>query len=205
VSARPESPALLNRREALARLAGLVGGTIVGAEFFLNGVRVSGKETTSGFSPAEVALLDEIGETILPATKTPGAKAARIGAFMAMMVDDCYDENHHAIFRAGLGQIDEACRRQCGKSFMECPPAERTTLLNRLDAEARAPGAPGQDAAPIHYFRLMKQLTVLGYFTSEIGCTQALRYVEVPGAFHGDVPYRQGDPAWFTKTSTHLL
>jgi hypothetical protein len=43
----------------------------------------------------------------------------------------------------------------------------------------------------------MKELTVLGYFTSEIGASQALRYVEVPGSFNGNVPYKKGDRAWF--------
>lgn len=201
MSTRPELPALLNRREALARMAWLVGGTIIGAEFFLNGIKVSGRPTEPGFSPAELALMDEIGETILPATNTPGAKAARIGEFMAMMVNDCYDDEHHAIFQTGLGRIDEACRKQNGKSFLESSPAERTALLGQLDAEARA--QPHQ--APVHYLRLMKQLTMLGFFSSEIGCTQALRYVEVPGAFHGDVPYKKGDRAWFGHPHSSLL
>jgi hypothetical protein len=186
-------------------MAWLVGGAVVGAEFFLNGVKVSGKQTESGFSADELALLDEIGEAIIPATDTPGAKAARIGAFMAMMVNDCYDDAHHAIFQAGLGRIDSACRSQCGKSFVASTPAERTALLNKLDAEARAQIAGEPSGAPPHYFRLMKQLTLLGYFSSEIGCTQALRYVETPGAFHGDVPYKRGDRAWFTKTDSSLI
>jgi hypothetical protein len=200
-----ESPALLNRREALARMAWLAGGAFVGAEFFLNGVKVSGKQTEPGFSAAELALMDEVGETIIPATDTPGAKAAGIGAFMAMMVNDCYDDAHHAIFQSGLGRIDAAARAQHGKSFVACTPAERTGLLNALDAEARAQRAHQPRHSPPHYFSLLKQLTTLGYFTSEVGCTQALRYIEVPGAFHGDVPYRKGDRAWFGRPNTSLL
>ncbi|MCX6949827.1 MAG: gluconate 2-dehydrogenase subunit 3 family protein, partial [Opitutae bacterium] len=58
--------------------------------------------------------------------------------------------------------------------------------------------------APPHYFKLYKQLTLLGYFTSEIGATQALRYLEVPGAYRGNDPYRKGDRAWYTPTGAGL-
>ena len=52
---------------------------------------------------------------------------------------------------------------------------------------------------PAHYFRMMKELTILGYFTSEIGATQALRYVAVPGRYEGCVPYTKGEKAWATS------
>jgi hypothetical protein len=193
----------MSRREALARIAWLTGGAFIGAELFLAGAPARAEPAEPGFNPMDVALLDEISETIIPATGTPGARAARVGAFMAMMVNDCYDQAHRAIFRSGLARIDAECRRQCGKSFVDASPDERTTLLNRLDTESRT-RHPRPDA-PVHYFRMMKQLTLLGYFTSEIGCTQALRYVEVPGEFHGDVPYRKGDRAWYAHPNASLL
>ena len=56
-------------------------------------------------------------------------------------------------------------------------------------------------AEPPHYFRIMKELTMVGYFSSEIGCTQELRYVEIPGAYRGDVPYVKGEKAWFDASS----
>lgn len=70
--------------------------------------------------------------------------------------------------------------------------------------EAKAenvPGAPEVVAEstgpqPAHYFRMMKELALLGYFTSKIGCTQALRYVEAPGRFDPCLPYTPGEPAW---------
>jgi hypothetical protein len=187
----------MNRRDAIARLALIMGGAIVGSESFLRGSPLPGKQTAPGFSADELALMDEIGDTIIPATATPGAKAVQIGAFMAMMVNDCYDDENHAFFKAGLGQLDDACRKQYGKSFRQSSPQERTTLLNSLDAEGRKQSARKTKNAPAHYFQLMKELTILGYFTSEIGASQALRYVEVPGSFNGNVPYKKGDRAWF--------
>jgi hypothetical protein len=188
---------LINRREAIKRLTLLMGGAVIGAETFLNGGVLSGKQTVAAFTPQDVALLDEIGETIIPATTTPGAKAVQIGAFMKMMVTDCYNDENQAIFQEGLGQIEARAQNQFGKKFMELAANERTALLNEIDREERKSRGEKSTSEPVHYFRMMKQLTLLGYFSSEIGCTQALRFVEVPGAFRGSEPYKKGDRAWF--------
>jgi hypothetical protein len=71
-------------------------------------------------------------------------------------------------------------------------------LLTAIDKEAKEYQAAKQKDDPSHYFTLMKQLTLLGYFTSEIGATQALRYEAVPGRYEGCVPYKKGDKAWAT-------
>ncbi len=191
----------MNRREALARIAVLMGGTVIGAGSFLRGSPLEDKKRAGDFSSEEIALLDEIGDTIIPATDTPGAKAVNIGAFMAMMVTDCYDDQHHAAFKAGLGLLETGCKNKFGRSFAECTPAERTTFLNEVNREERRGGARKAKGDPAHYFYMLKQLTLLGYFTSEIGCTKALRYVETPGGFNGNVPYKKGDKAWFVAPS----
>jgi hypothetical protein len=191
----------MNRREALARIAVLMGGVVIGAEPFLRGSSRDEKKRDSGFSNEEIALLDEVGDTIIPPTDTPGAKAVNIGAFMAMMVTDCYDDQHHAAFKAGLGQLEAGCKNKFGRSFAECTPVERTAFLNEVNREERSEAPRKAKDAPAHYFYMMKQLTLLGYFTSEIGCTKALRYVETPGGFNGNVPYKKGDKAWFVAPS----
>jgi len=195
----PVGPSALtmSRREAVRRIALLMGGAVIGSEMLLRGQSVAGNKVTPMFSDADRALLDEIGETILPATDIPGAKAAGIGAFMVMMVTDCFNAQEDAAFRDGLVKIARACRAKFGKTFLESSPAQRTELLTALDAERQAHAKSKAADAPPHYFQMLKELTILGYYSSEIGCTQALRYVEVPGAFHGDVPYKKGDRAWF--------
>jgi len=186
----------MNRREAVRRIALLMGGAMVGSEIILSGQPIPDKKA-AGFTDDDRALLDEIGDTILPATDIPGARAVHIGAFMAMMVTDCYTDREHAVFREGLRKIDEACRAKAGKSFMQSTPAERTDVANLLEKEQRARYAGTAAGEPPHYFRMMKELAVLGYFSSEIGCTRAVRYIEVPGAFHADIPYAKGERAWF--------
>jgi hypothetical protein len=196
---------LLSRRQAIARLGLVLGGTFIGGDVWLRGATVSGKTVANDFTAADIALLDEIGETIIPTTNTPGAKAAKIGEFMVMMVNDCYDDAHHAAFRAGLPAVQAASRAKFGHDFMAATPAERTALLNELDAEQRKHQATKAKDAPAHYFRMMRQLTLAGYFTSEIGATQALNYVEVPGRYDPDLPYKKGDRASFAPLSRGLF
>jgi hypothetical protein len=88
---------------------------------------------------------------------------------------------------------------------MEATPMQRSSVLTALDLEQKramdareAAASEGEARAgpPAHYFRMMKELALLGYFTSEAGCRQALRYVESPGRFDPCTPYTPGDPAW---------
>lgn len=187
----------IDRREAIRRVTALLGGiALVGGAGILEAAdRVLPRAaiTRHGvgrFSPEDVALLDEVAETILPETRTPGAKAAQTGAFMALMVTDSYSESDQAIFRAGMNQLTAA-------RFMSLTPAQRLALLEQLDREQKEyMDARGWSDTPRHYFRMMKELALLGYFTSEIGCTQAQRYVETPGSFEPCVPYTPGERSW---------
>jgi hypothetical protein len=191
----PNSTDLMTRREALRRVSLLLGGaTLIGESAWLAGTAEGAPREPSDplFSANEFALLGEIADTILPTTGTPGAKAAGVGPFIAVMVTDVYDPGQQKIFRAGLKTLERECRKQNGADFMASTPAQRTTLLERLDREQyerRNSGTP-------HYFRMIKELTLLGYFTSEIGYTQAMRYTETPGRFDPCVPYTPGEKAW---------
>src|SRR4051812_1769861 len=106
----------IDRREALKRVGVMLGGVaLVGGTNLLVACEKAGtpaRETataagTGPFTTQDVALLDEIAETILPQTKTPGAKAAKTGAFMALMVTESYSPADQRIFREGMRQVDE--------------------------------------------------------------------------------------------------
>jgi hypothetical protein len=188
---------LVTRREAIRRVSALLGGVaLVGQSAWLAGCATGSRAASDLFSDSEVVLLDEIADTILPTTKTPGAKAAGVGPFIAMMVADTYDPGEQALFREGLDALERESRAQNGGGFIASSPAQRVALLERLDREAieymRIPG----NADRPHYFRLIKELTLLGYFTSEIGYTQAMRYMETPGRFDPCITYTAGDKAW---------
>ena len=206
------SPDMITRREAILRASALLGGVaLVGGSALLAGCRE--ENTDAPFTAEDIAFLDEVAETILPQTSTPGAKAAKTGAFMALVVTDSYSPRDRKIFREGMRKLDTASRQANGVSLMAATPQQRLAVLEVVDREQKIEGLQlrvrraikraeafltdqREEAAPAHYFRMMKELALLGYFTSEIGCTQAQRYVESPGRFDPCVPYHPGEKAW---------
>lgn len=189
----------MNRRQALSRVSLILGGAIVGANIFLEGgCKPADKKAANGldFSEQDIAYLDEIADTILPETSTPGAKAAKVGAFMTVMVKDCYEEADQKIFLDGMQKLNEAAKKKFDKDFVDGSPEQRHDLLVEIENEQKEYNKNKKREDPTHYFRMMKELTLLGYFTSEIGATQALRYVETPGRYDGCMPYKKGDKAW---------
>lgn len=206
----------MNRRDAIGRVALLMGGAVIGAEFFISGCKSGTAKVEDLFVADTVAFLNEVADTILPTTSSPGAKAANVGHFMAVMVQDCYTPEDQKVFLEGIGKLDDAANKKFSNKFMSLTAQQRTDLLIDLDKEqkecstkknkdaeadaAKHKGEKGYKAPEVsnHYFTMMKQLTLLGYFTSEIGATKALRYIAVPGHYDGNVPYKKGDKAWAT-------
>lgn len=186
---------------------------MVGAEFFLSGCKNPNRGSTT-FANADVALLDEIAETILPATaSSPGAKEAKTGEFIATMIQDCLEKADQDAITAGLASIDAACQKAHGKSFMDCSTEQRHNILVALDDEAKAQKDKQAEEAkklatanaaklekdrvknpvPTHYFSTLKSLTLLGFFTSEVGSKKAMRFNPIPGRYEGCIPYKKGD------------
>ena len=208
----------MERREAVKYISILLGGTVIGADAFITGCRTK-TGNIHEWSDDDIAYLNEIGETILPQTSTPGAKAADVGRFMTVMINDCYEESDQKVFRDGMNKLNDAADKKFSNSFMKISAQQRHDLLVELDKEAKDHQKKVDDfnkkedlkdrdetsrgnlkyvrqyMSP-HYFFMMKQLTMLGYFTSKIGATQALRYEPAPGRYDGCVPYKKGDKAW---------
>ncbi len=179
----------MNRREALVLMAAGFGGTIFGAPRMLLGIAAAAEAAPRTLlSESQLALLNEVAETILPATAgSGGAKAANVAGFMEDTVRNFYDEGERATFVAGLAELQAASRgRYSGRGFVDLAPGERLELVLALDQ--------GRPQPP--YYQMIKQLSVMGYFTSEIGATQAMAHVAVPGRFDGIVKIPPGTRAW---------
>ena len=183
----------INRRDALKSMVLMMGGTMVGASVILTGCAPEDRIEGLEFSERDIAFLDEIGETIIPTTDTPGAKATGIGAFMVVMVKDTYRKDEQEIFVEGLNTLRKDFKDQMGEDFVAASPEERTHFLNQIYENAQAEASEREGP---HYINMLKDLTVLGYFTSEIGATQALRYVETPGRYDPCIDYEKGDKAF---------
>ena len=189
----------MNRRDAIARVGLLVGGTVVGANVFLSGCARKSEVAASGltFTPDNISFLDEVGETILPTTTaSPGAKEAKIGEFMKAIVSDCYEEKDQKVFFEVFNKLDQAAEKKFNKTFLDLASGDRQSLLIAIDQEANDYQKSKKSEEPEHYFTLTKQLTLWGYFTSEVGSTKALRYLPVPGRYEGCAAYKKGDKAW---------
>lgn len=211
----------MDRRELLKMIAIITGGAVVGGELMLTGCK-TGAKSDAGFSASNISLLDEIGDTIIPVTgEVPGAKAAQIGEYMKTMITDCYTQAEQDAFMKGISSLEEACKKANSKSFMECTAQQRHDFLVSLEKEANEYNKGRNErnktnrealekeneklawkdqkefvAEPPHYYTMMKQLTLNGYFSSKIGMTQALRHLPVPGKYDGAYPYKKGDRAW---------
>lgn len=186
----------MNRRELLRSIALLTGASVAGAEFLLSGCKNPAGARLS-FTPAMIDLLNEVAETILPATDTPGAKAAEVGPFMKVMVTDCYTAAQQNAFLGGIKDLDNKAQLANQKTFLNCTPGERHDLLTSLEKEAKTYNDNRKDKKdPAHYYTMMKQLTLWGFFTSKTGMTQTLRHAPVPGRYDGNAPYTKGEKAW---------
>lgn len=190
----------MHRRDLLKMIAAATGMAMVAGDLLAQGLTAVDKlPPEQVFSAKDIALLDDIAETILPQTETPGAKASGAGAQMASIISQCFDQQQRAIVTEGLLALQALALHRFNKSFQAATAAEKLALLTELDNEATAVivQAKAQNLAPQpHYFTLLKQQSIFVFFTSKVGATEVLRHVAVPGRWDGAYPYKKGDRAW---------
>ncbi len=192
----------MNRREALEK-AGLVLGYAVSAPLFagiMNGCKAVPELTYKpSFFPQDGALIiSEIAEIIIPKTDTPGAKEAGVPAFIDSILGQCYNKEDQDRFMAGLKSFDEAAKTTYGDLFMDLEPAQQHEYVKKVHDEAQASFKNGE-GKQWPFILMMKELTVVGFFTSEPGATQVLQYAPVPGAYHGCLPLAEVGKTWATS------
>lgn len=196
----------MNRREAVRRATFLLGGALTMSGFGVFAGALS-PESVKDFEVKSIesqeALIAELANTIIPDRKDiPGAKAAGLGPFIVMMMKDCYTADMQSHFAAGLMKVEEVAQSQFKRSFISLSLKEREELFKLFKTEAetqkKTNAAGGGPVAPPHFFQLLAELTYLGYYTSEIGATKALRYVHIPGKYEACIPLQPGQKAWAT-------
>ena len=184
----------MNRRDLIKSIAVLTGASVIGADILLSGCQSA--NITGLLDKKTILLLDEIADTIIPATNTPGAKAAALGSFMNSIVSDCYSEKEQRVFISGLKELETIVEKKYKKNFTSLSNSEKHDYLASLEIEAKAYNEIKEKDSPIHYYTMIKQLTLWGFFTSETGMTQTLNYVPIPGKYQGDLPYVKGEKTW---------
>jgi hypothetical protein len=185
----------MQRRELIQLIAALTGCTFVGHDALW---AAEDPQTPLPYSDSDVDFLDDIADTILPATDTPGARDAAVGRFIARYSAACYPPEHIALLKSGMSDIDAQMQLLRGTGFRQANAAAKISLLTQMDRQAKeharqAAAKPGESP---HYFTLMKQLTLFGFFTSEPGATRVVRYRPNPGKYKGCIPYVDGETFW---------
>lgn len=199
----------MDRREALKNVAFLMGGILSASTLSIiaEGCNPVSKKTEGAlFDENQQKTIDEIAEIIIPQTDTPGAKAAGVGSFIAMMIQECYPEEVQKSFVEGLNEVEKRSKDKLKKSFIDASADEKKQLIEEIAEETRQKkkqdkekkGAGEAVEEGPYFFQLIRELTLLGYFTSEPGATQALAYVAIPGRYDGCVPMKPGQKAWAT-------
>jgi hypothetical protein len=145
-------------------------------------------------NPQQNAMVTTISEIIIPQTDTPGAKAARVNEFIDLILTEWYDDEEKSIFLTGLTEVDTRTRDLVGKNFVDCGEKLQVEILRALDdevAEARAEirrGSSRRRPPERNFFFMIKQLTLIGYYTSQIGFEQELHGEIIPARHSGCVP-----------------
>jgi len=189
---------MINRRIALERISIILGGTLsIQLTAAIVG-QVLNEDTNFSVTAEQVALLEDLTEIIIPTTDTPGAKSANAANFILRVIRDCYLLSDQEFFYAGLDRINKISKNNYGKSFIEITNKEKIKIVTELAESEKAliNKVINKTFNKTGFFKLMRELTVTGYFISEIGATQALAYLPIPGSFNGDVPINPGQKAW---------
>lgn len=196
---------MIDRRELLHRAAMMLGGAVSSSAALgvLGGcvaIPPSSAQTpaaTRFLTPQEAPTVEVMCEQIIPRTDTPGAIDAGVPAFIDRMMADFYQDAERATLRAGLARVEADAQASHGKSFPALTSDQQVALMTVYDREQFDWGRAGS-SGPVHFFRIVKELTTLGFFTSEAGATKFLRYDPVPGPWKPDVPYSEIGRAWAT-------
>lgn len=182
----------MDRREALQRAALVLGYAITApvAMGVLNGCSTTPEDgSKSGFLNADqAALVAALAEIIIPKTDTPGAAEAGVPGFIDLMLKDCYAKADQDRILTEMAAFDKAAKDAFGNSFVSCTPEQQKEHTGKVHAEALVAVKSENPPKDRPFILVMKELTLLGYFTSEAGATKVLNYVAVPGAYQGCVP-----------------
>lgn len=196
----------MDRRELLKGIGLLLGGSIspaVASAVLADDVRLDapGQRQLQTLSADEDRLVTAIAETIIPATDTPGAKGARVNEFIDLLLSEWFEREETERFLAGLADLDSRSRAETGQPFADLGPDRQLALLQPLEREASEARAAARNGGSdpnkgLSFFSSMKELTLVGYYTSEIGMTQELLMPEITSTFSGCVPFDEIGRSW---------
>jgi hypothetical protein len=194
----------VDRRGALKLIATMAGGALGNrvVQAALNDPTLRSAPAASILTASQQQIVGQLAELIIPRTDTPGAIDAGVPAFIDQIVSHWYTKRESQLFLDGLAQLDSDCVSRFQHSFLLASPAEQTAIVHLAESRAadyREPAGQGIFGVPDEespFFYKLRLLTVLGFYTSELGATQELEYNPAPGSYDGDVDFDRLGKQW---------
>ncbi|SKC62449.1 gluconate 2-dehydrogenase subunit 3 family protein [Ohtaekwangia koreensis] len=181
----------MDRREALRRTAWIMGG-VISAPAIMGVLKGCAAKPTIDWKPVFLAedqgiLVTQVADIIIPKTDTPGAKEVGVPGFIDLMMKDVYAKEEQEKYITSMKAFNDAAEKEHGDPFIELSAEKQTAFVKKLHDEVVKDHS---ENAPAYRSFLMttKELTMLGFFTSEVGATKVLQYVAVPGSYKGCIP-----------------
>lgn len=185
----------MDRREALKRTAWIMGG-VVSAPAIMGVLKGCTAKPSIDWKPEFLVgdpglIVTQVADIIIPKTDTPGAKEVGVPQFIDVMLKDCYTKEDQDHFLAGLKAFDEGAKTAHGDAFLDLKPEKKLEYVSQVHKQALDAQKNTQPPPKRPFILIMKELTMLGYFTSKPGATEVLQYEAVPGAYHGCIPLNE--------------
>jgi hypothetical protein len=181
------------RRTALKQMALLCGLSLSAQslDVLAATVKSTAPHATQFLSAEQLQMTGVIADLIIPTTDTPGALAANVHGFLDAYLAECVSKDDQQQFLSGLTKMNKVAKDTFKKSFLACTHKQQIQLLTAI--EKTELGFTADDKS---FFTFFKSLTLFGYYTSEIGATQELAYLAIPGGYHGNFPFAKIGKAW---------
>ncbi len=190
----------MKRRQAILSISGLIGGALLS----YTGYRWFRLTSSPDFQYllSNKKLVATLTDIIIPKTDSPSASESHVHEFVIKMIMECSDSKTQNNFLDGLANVEKESQLMFNKSLQDCSIDEKHVLIQRLaDQDKYSSVLIGKINKRIFgksFFMSLKEYTVIGYFTSEQGATQALRYSLVPSAYETCKSYQPNEKAWAT-------
>jgi len=204
----------MDRREAIRRTSLIVGGALSASAIaaVMSGCKsapVDPNWTAGYLDENQISTVAEVVERIIPTTDTPGAKEAGVHQFIDAFLQDNATKEEQSMLKAGLADLDSRSRNKHSKIFAKLSDDQMDDILTEIAQGSHASeediasaianegeAVQGLQLDPKMFFSSIRQLTLLGFFTSEIGATQVLKMDAIPGHYLGCIPYEEVGRAW---------
>ncbi|GAB3113943.1 lactose 3-dehydrogenase subunit gamma LacC [Pseudomaricurvus hydrocarbonicus] len=147
------------------------------------------------FTSDQAELIQVLAELIIPTTATPGAIGAGVPEFIGRLVATTFNDVHQQTFLDGLTAMNQATLKKFKTNLVAADDRQRSHIMDWLEDSTFAQSS---ESPEFQAYKELKELTVFGYYTSEIGATQELQYAPVPGAYRGNLPLKEVGKTWAT-------